>query len=87
MKIILNGQLKKFEDDLSLLQLVSAFGKEKNEVIAEINGNIVKNLFWHETTIHDGDVIELVSFVGGGKHLIKSYCHPESRREEGSQLI
>ena len=66
MKITLNGQLKEFDNDLSLSQIVSVFGKGKDEVIAEINGNIGKKSLWDETTIHDGDVIELVSFVGGG---------------------
>ena len=66
MKITLNGQLKEFDNDLPLLQVVSSFGKKKDEVIAEINGNIVKKPLWVETTIHDGDVVELVSFVGGG---------------------
>ena len=67
MKITLNGQLKEFDNDLLLPQIVSAFGKEKDEIIAEINGNILEKLLWDETTIHDGDVIELVSFVGGGQ--------------------
>ena len=72
MKITLNGQPKEFDNDLSLLQIVSAFGKEKDGVIAEINGDIVKKPLWDETTIYDGDVIELVSFVGGGQNLVKN---------------
>ena len=66
MKITLNGQVKEFPSIPNLESIVEQFCKDKNPVIAELNGEIIKNPLWEETIIKEGDAIELVSFVGGG---------------------
>jgi len=66
MHITLNGQLKELPESLNLDNIVGQFCKEKNPVIAELNGDIIKNLQWSTTSVKEGDSIELVSFVGGG---------------------
>ncbi|MCK5081548.1 MAG: sulfur carrier protein ThiS [Candidatus Omnitrophica bacterium] len=66
MKIRLNGKPKEFPDTLVLTSLVEQFCKDKNPVIAELNGKIIKLEQWEETSIKEGAVVELVSFVGGG---------------------
>ena len=66
MKITVNGQEKDFEPSLSLENLIDKFSKNKKHVIAELNGNIVKSKEWLNTSIGEGDSIELVTFVGGG---------------------
>ena len=66
MKIMLNGQPKDFPDVQNLKEIVRQSCQNSNPVIAEINGNIVKNFNWDQTIVKDGDIIELVSFVGGG---------------------
>ena len=39
----------------------------KTEVLAvELNGRIVKKADYAVTTLCDGDIVEIVSFVGGG---------------------
>ena len=56
---------------------VEAMGKnlieylnEKNfdikKIAVEINGEIVPKSKYSETVLHDGDKVEVVSFVGGG---------------------
>ena len=66
MKIILNGQEKQLTTTQSLNQLIEQFCKQNNRVIAELNGEIVKSQQWANTSLQDGDKIELVGFVGGG---------------------
>ncbi|OGX07199.1 MAG: thiamine biosynthesis protein ThiS [Omnitrophica WOR_2 bacterium GWF2_38_59] len=66
MKITVNGQEKVFESSLSLENLIENLSQNKDHVIAELNGNIIKSSKWLSTAISDGDAIELVTFVGGG---------------------
>ncbi len=66
MKIILNGIEKKFKDSLTLKQIIESNAKDINHLIAEVNENIIKNPQWETTLVKDGDVIELVTFMGGG---------------------
>ena len=66
MKITLNGQAKELESQSSLFDLIQQFAPENQRIIAEVNGEIVKNPNWNDIQIKDGDEIELVSFVGGG---------------------
>lgn len=50
--------------------LLSDYLKDKEYnfscIAVEINGNIIAKKDYYNTTINDGDVIEIVSFVGGG---------------------
>lgn len=66
MKITLNGQEKEVDDALTLTQLIEHVSVNNKRVIAEINGAIIKKEAWNDTIIHNGDNIELVTFVGGG---------------------
>ena len=65
MKIRINGQEKVLTQPQNLQSLIKEYSKN-TRVIAEINGDIVKNETWEQTLIKDGDTIELVAFVGGG---------------------
>ena len=66
MKITLNGQAKEFSHAQSMQHIIEQFCKQHNRVIAELNGEIIKHPSWPSITLKDGDVVELVSFVGGG---------------------
>ena len=66
MKVILNGKEKEFAQLNNLKDLVLQFCRDHNHVLAELNGEIIKTHQWDQTTIKDGDTIELVNFVGGG---------------------
>ena len=66
MKIQLNGQSKNLASTQSLKEFVASFCKKHNPIIAEVNGKIIKSNNWETVSLKDGDVVELVSFVGGG---------------------
>jgi sulfur carrier protein len=66
MLVTINGQKKEFQENASLKELVGNFCQESSHVIAELNGGIVPGHQWTTTRIKDGDILELVTFVGGG---------------------
>ncbi len=66
MKIQLNGQGKQLHSSQSLKELIENFCKQHNRVIAEVNGEIIRSHQWPTVSLKDGDVVELISFVGGG---------------------
>ena len=66
MKIILNGKKKELTNTISLTEIVNQYSTNHPRVVAEVNGEIVKNLQWDKTKIKDGDIVELVNLVAGG---------------------
>lgn len=66
MKIKINGKEQTINNHPNLHALITHLTPNANRVIAELNGNIIKSAAWQETTVKDGDVLELVTFVGGG---------------------
>ncbi len=66
MNIQVNGQLKEFTSPQNLHQIAATLCKNTHHVIAEVNGTMIKKDTWNETHLSNGDVIELISFVGGG---------------------
>lgn len=69
MKIKLNGNDTETAA-ATLADLVSEFVAEKGvdttALIAEYNFRVIKQEVWPEIRLSDGDVVELLSFVGGG---------------------
>ena len=63
--IKINGELKNL-DSINLLQYLNNNGYNVQVVAVELNGDIVKKSEFANTTLHDGDCVEIVSFVGGG---------------------
>ena len=66
MRLQINGAEKEFPDGLSLAALVGELGMKSDRVAVELNREIVARAQWDETTLHDGDKLEIVHFVGGG---------------------
>jgi sulfur carrier protein len=66
MHIFINGEDKSFADPLSLGQLVEQLGMKGDRVAVELNREIVSRAQWSETSLRDGDRLEIVHFVGGG---------------------
>ena len=66
--IILNGQPRTFSDlqPPTLEQLIAELGLKGDRVAVEHNGQIVPRATWPQTSIHEGDKLEVVHFVGGG---------------------
>ena len=66
MNIIINGTTRPLDPARNLSDIVSAYCKQPKHVITELNGTIVPCDQWAQTSLQDGDALELVTFVGGG---------------------
>jgi sulfur carrier protein len=66
MNIIINGASQQLTSAKNLSDVVSSFCKQSKHVITELNGSIVPPDQWAQTSLKDGDALELVTFVGGG---------------------
>lgn len=67
MKITVNGHLKEIPETRRLQDVIKSFCSDTQTIVAEVNGRIVKGPQWKETDLHEGDIIELVTFMGGGR--------------------
>ena len=66
MKVIINGQDKILEDDLSLQEIIQNLNIEDKVMACAVNMDIVKKESWSSYIPKDNDTIELLNFVGGG---------------------
>jgi sulfur carrier protein len=61
-----NGELHACESQTPLPQLLEQMGLNPRLVAVEYNGEILHRQFWAETTMQEGDRLEVVTIVGGG---------------------
>jgi thiamine biosynthesis protein ThiS len=66
MQITVNGELQNISDDLTLAAFLEERNIESQGVVVECNGLIVQEEFRKETMLSEGDVLEILQFVGGG---------------------
>jgi sulfur carrier protein len=61
-----NGDRKTCAQNMNMPQLLSFLGLNPRLVAVEYNGEILHRQFWDDTMLHDGDLLEIVTIVGGG---------------------
>ncbi len=67
MNITLNGEIKQVPDGISTIRdLLEHLQIQPQRVAVERNERIVKKTVYAETPINEGDILEVVSFMGGG---------------------
>ncbi|QOY51112.1 sulfur carrier protein ThiS [Candidatus Sulfurimonas baltica] len=66
MKIIINGEIKEFAQDLTLEIILTELDLTNKVMAAAVNMEIVKQENWSSYKLCDGDKLELLDFVGGG---------------------
>lgn len=64
--ITLNGEQLPIEGNIDLETLVGQLALPAKRLAVEMNGNVIRRADWPQTTVSDGDKIEVVHFVGGG---------------------
>jgi thiamine biosynthesis protein ThiS len=67
INIHVNGEARQVPEDLTLASLVDWLKMPADRVAVECNLEIVPRNQWSETTIREGDRLEVVHFVGGGR--------------------
>lgn len=66
MKIILNGETKVCPEGTTLEGLLDLFKIDKRRTAVELNSHIVPKKEFSNRVLKDADVLEVVTFVGGG---------------------
>ncbi len=67
MKLVINGEERAFDQVRTLAELVESMGLKSDRVAIEHNRGIVPRAEWAQTVVQDGDRLEVVHFVGGGR--------------------
>jgi thiamine biosynthesis protein ThiS len=66
LSIHINGEPRAVHDGLSISGLVAELGLNPKKVAVERNLEIVPRSTHGQVIIEDGDILEIVHFVGGG---------------------
>jgi len=66
MFVTVNGKSEEIKNESNLAQLVSNKGLCVNNLVVEHNRMIVPKNKLEEVSLNENDIIEIVSFVGGG---------------------
>lgn len=66
MQIQVNGEAHEVAERLSLPELVAGLNLKPEQIAIELNQTVVRRAEWPETTLREGDKLEIVHFVGGG---------------------
>jgi thiamine biosynthesis protein ThiS len=70
MKLTINGREREFpelESAPGLHRLIDLLQLKADRVAVERNGDIVPRATWAEVRLEEGDKLEVVQFVGGGR--------------------
>ena len=66
IKIFLNGEIRDVPVGIHLDRLLELFSLQKQRIAIELNKTVIRRPDWHRVVVKDGDMIEVVHFVGGG---------------------
>lgn len=66
MKLVINGETHDVSGAVTLAALVGELGLDSRKVAVERNLEIVPRSLYADTSLQDGDHLEIVHFVGGG---------------------
>ena len=64
--VTLNGESRSFDASLSLQDWLDQLSIDSRYLAVELNGQIIPKSTYASVKVDDGDVVELVRFVGGG---------------------
>ncbi len=66
MRVMVNGDARELRDGVTVDELVHSLGLGARRVAVEINLDVVPRNEFPQRALRDGDVVEVVQFVGGG---------------------
>ncbi len=66
MMIRINGEEIEIAGGISIAELLRLRNIGSKNAVVEYNGSILRPEEWKNVILKDGDVLEVVSFVGGG---------------------
>jgi thiamine biosynthesis protein ThiS len=66
MEIIFNGKSREIQASLSIQEFLDQLQLDCMQVVVEHNRSIITRQNLEETTLNNGDTLEVIHFVGGG---------------------
>ncbi|MCB2096214.1 MAG: sulfur carrier protein ThiS [Parvularculaceae bacterium] len=66
MELKINGENMRFDRPMTVGELIVALGLEPRKLAIERNLEIIPKSAYGQTSLADGDRLEIVHFVGGG---------------------
>lgn len=66
MKIKINGKTKIVEDNQTVADIINKLKLNVDRIVVEYNGEVLDKKNYDSIVLKDGDVLELIQFVGGG---------------------
>ena len=66
MKLLLNGETREFQSELTLQDLLNHLAIPAGRVACEVILKIIKRPFYGETRLREGDSVEIIQAIGGG---------------------
>ena len=66
MIITCNGETKELNPDTTLVSFIRDMDLNPDTVVAECDGRIIKRDEYDTLILADGNILELIRFVGGG---------------------
>ena len=67
MRVTVNGEERQLEAPLTVQALIAEIGLDPAKVAVERNLEIVPRSRYGEVAVKDGDRLEIVHFIGGGR--------------------
>lgn len=64
--LVVNGETRSCLPQISLPEILQQLGFNPRLIAVEYNGEILHRQFWSQTTVQQGDRLEIVTIVGGG---------------------
>ena len=66
LQVTINGKTREVPDGATILQVLELLNVRRDAIAVEMNREIVPRGRHAEISLHNNDVLEIVSFVGGG---------------------
>jgi thiamine biosynthesis protein ThiS len=66
LRVYINGESREVSGPTSLAELIAQLELPAARIAVELNRSVIRRADWSNTTLEDGDRIEIVHFVGGG---------------------
>lgn len=68
MKIKVNGEIKEFSNSLNITSLLKENKVEQPDMVSvQLNGEFVERENFESTKVKEGDEVDFLYFMGGGK--------------------
>lgn len=71
LNITINAEPKSFPAALTVAELLANLGRDPKKLAVELNRNVVPRAEHQVTQLHEGDVVEIVTLVGGGSQMVE----------------